>query len=105
MDTDIHERDDEGRTPLHFAAEEGDTAEVIALIRAGADPDAKDNWDGAPLHVAALLGFMDIVTALIKAGADLEAKDRLGLTALHLQWRKTAAYEETFNAAAYVPKS
>ena len=42
-----HERDADGATPLHYAAEAGDRAVVAALLDAGADINARDGRFGA----------------------------------------------------------
>ena len=69
--------------PLHWAAIEGDTAEVKRLIAAGADLTATETlWGGErALHWAAH-GGSGAVRALIAAGAALEARDDDGETAL-----------------------
>ena len=69
--------------PLHWAAVEGDVAEVKRLIAAGADLTATETlWGGErALHWAAH-GGSGVVRALIAAGAALEARDDDGDTAL-----------------------
>ena len=42
-----------GWTPLHLVAEKGHTETALALIKAGADINAKENIGGTPLHYAA----------------------------------------------------
>lgn len=82
---EVNARDDQDRTPLHWAAGHSpDPALVEALIAAGADPGARADNGATPLHWAA--GYNDnpaIITALLRAGADLHATDRIGATALH----------------------
>ena len=79
-------------TPLHWAAKFNDNALVIkTLLEAGADPMARDSWEGTPLHFAA--GHSNnpaIIEALLKAGADLDVRNDDGETPL-------------FYAAAYNP--
>ena len=41
-----------GRTPLHYAAANGDDEEVLRLLDAGADAKAKDDSGWTPLHFA-----------------------------------------------------
>ncbi len=55
---------------LHYAACFGDAATVAALLKAGADVDAKDADGVTPLHEAVRRGHADIVRALVDAGAD-----------------------------------
>ena len=80
----LNAKDKYGATPMHQAAWEGRTDIVEALIKAGADKDAKDNILGnTPLHRAALWGETKTVQALIAAGADKEAKNEYGNTPMH----------------------
>ncbi|MBC6403090.1 MAG: ankyrin repeat domain-containing protein [Hyphomonadaceae bacterium] len=93
-----------GWTPLHFAARYGTTETVVALIKAGADIEARaedisyndgqmmfmrggtrDGW--TPLYLAARYGTTETVAALIKAGADVNARAAGGLTPLHFAAR------------------
>ena len=72
---------------LHWAALEGDVAEVKRLIAAGADVNATETLYGGEraLHWAAFGGAGNAggaVRALIAAGAALEARDDDGETAL-----------------------
>jgi ankyrin repeat protein len=59
-----------GRTPLHAAAEVGDTAGIEALLEDGAKVDAADAVGYTPLHVACIGGHEAAVEALLKAGAN-----------------------------------
>ena len=71
-----------GRTPLHYAAVDGATAEAVRLLAVGADPAAADDNGWTPLHFAAQAGSCDIVRALIAAGATVDARDSYGNTPL-----------------------
>ncbi len=58
-------------TALHSAvADEGDSESALALIAAGADPNAKQRHGWTPLHAAAQTGDRMVVAALLAAGAD-----------------------------------
>jgi ankyrin repeat protein len=46
-------------TPLHDAARSGTPANIAALVKAGADINARDKNGMAPLHVAAARGTHD----------------------------------------------
>ena len=60
-------------TPLHTAAQQGDTAKVSELLGAGADPNAREPGDNTtPLHWAAARQNAEIVGALLDAGADAQ---------------------------------
>src|SRR5215475_7947908 len=49
----VHALDDGGRTPLFYAAKDGDSSIVDELMRRGANPNAQDNNSETPLHFAA----------------------------------------------------
>jgi len=62
---------DRGTTALQVAASQGHTQVVQALLRAGADPNAK-NGDGLSLLVQAVRSeSLPVVRALLGAGADV----------------------------------
>jgi ankyrin repeat protein len=77
---DVNTRGRYGRTPLLEAINDGDTAVVQALIRAGADVNAADSGNIHPLQMAA--GRLDakpaIVEALLRAGANPCARTHTG---------------------------
>jgi ankyrin repeat protein len=77
----VHQRNYEGLTPLMYAAEHsGDPRILSALIKAGAEVDAKerlhhgDNGWTALMFAAAKAENPEILSVLIDAGADLEAE-------------------------------
>jgi truncated hemoglobin YjbI len=79
--------DGSGRTPLFCAANEclgaSGSAVAAALLRHGADADARDRVKrGTPLHAAARRGSVAVAATLLDGGADLEARDRSGDTPL-----------------------
>ena len=55
-----------------------------ALVKAKADPNAKNESGQTALMFAALTGKVKMVEYLISAGADLRAKDKEGNTPLSL---------------------
>jgi len=71
-------------TPLHFAAQAGQTDVVEYLIAHGADVDAKNSSDETPLHAAAAKGHKEIVELLIAKGAEVNAENMRGKTPLQL---------------------
>ena len=83
---DPNARDEDGLTPLHYAATESETPAIVtALVRAGSNPNARDEKGRTPLHYAVLKSTTPaVVTALVKAGADLNARSKSGATPLHL---------------------
>ncbi|MFC1654798.1 ankyrin repeat domain-containing protein [Myxococcota bacterium] len=71
-------------TPLHILACAGDQAGIaLSLVKAGADPNARDRWGRTPLHWFAMDGDCEAVDVLIDAGADPDAQDLDGFTPLH----------------------
>src|SRR5262245_26447567 len=58
-------------TPLHEAAEMGDTGRVIALLEEGADIEARDWRDHTPLLAAASADFALLRKMMRKVEADL----------------------------------
>jgi ankyrin repeat protein len=80
----LGDQDEFGRSAIHYAAANGDTAEVARLLASGADPGEPDAIQFTPLHFAAQEQHPDVVELLLKAGADVSATDRWGNTPL---WR------------------
>ena len=80
-------------TPLHYAASNENPAVVQALIKAGADPNARDDDKETPLHRAASNENPAVVQALIKAGADPKARNDDKETPLHyaVRWNENPA--------------
>jgi ankyrin repeat protein len=77
------------------AATRNETPEVIAaLIKAGADADAKDNDGWTPLSHSARYGENPgAIAALVAAGADVNAKNEYGVTPLMLAMGRGGAAE------------
>jgi len=74
MSEDLEERDEEGRTALRRACEDGDLEEAQSLIDKGANIEAEDNINGwSPLVIASWKGHEPIVRLLIDKGANIEA--------------------------------
>ncbi|MDQ1314660.1 MAG: uncharacterized protein QG662_769 [Pseudomonadota bacterium] len=67
---------------LFAAARSGDTAQIQALLAAGADHATADEAGETALMHAAHSGQVAAVQALLAAGADVNAKSQLGWTAL-----------------------
>lgn len=68
----VHARDMDGSTPLHYAVRgaSDDAADtILALIGAGADPNAKDDAGYTPLDVAMQLGIAAYAKILNDNGA------------------------------------
>jgi cytohesin len=81
---DPNATDNDGMTPLHFAAADANASFSRALIAAGARANATDSRGRTPLHLVPFLNDVYSLTALlIEHGANPGLQDRLGRTALH----------------------
>lgn len=72
-----------GRTPLWWAAREGNVAQVRALATR-AEIDVADSDGEAPLHAAARAGSVAVVSELLNRGADPHRAALYGVTPLML---------------------
>jgi ankyrin repeat protein len=63
------------REQLHIAAQDGDVAEVVRLLKAGYQPNVFDDISRTPLHYAAEHGHLQVMEVLIASGADVNAHD------------------------------
>ncbi|KAH6877086.1 hypothetical protein B0T10DRAFT_566417 [Thelonectria olida] len=68
-------RDYWSKTPLHFAANFGQSDIIDELLNKGAAiDDGKEKFLATPLHMAAAEGHVKVTEKLLKRGADLNAK-------------------------------
>ena len=77
---DFGPRNDEGATPLHFAARGNAWKTMLELIRQGADIHARTIYERTLLHFAALGNAREVAMKLIELGADFTATDDAGQT-------------------------
>ena len=69
------------RTPLHLAIIRGNLPIVRALIKAGANKNAKDFDENTPLHLASEFGHFECIIYLVKeCQADPLPKNKFGYT-------------------------
>lgn len=94
----LDEQDEDGRTPLHLAALNGDVETIKVLMKNGADIDIQDKYDGnTALHFAANSACAEAVKTLVENGADVNIQDKYGKTALILFASKYHDNRETIN--------
>jgi ankyrin repeat protein len=88
-------RDAGGTTPLLHAAGKGHYSLVVALHRAGADPDGTDCGGRTPLGIAVNEGHIQVAEYLIYSGAKVNKRDDLGTPPLYYAAHsgKTAAVQ------------
>ncbi|KXX76648.1 Ankyrin repeat domain-containing protein 50, partial [Madurella mycetomatis] len=79
----VDSKDNNGRTPLSWAASNGHHTVAKLLLDSGADPNSKDGNGRAPLLYAAENGHEDVIKRLLVEKANVNAQDNIGFTALH----------------------
>jgi ankyrin repeat protein len=87
-DADINKADDDdddGRTPLFFASEEGRLEVVQALLHMeGIDINKADVYGWTPFYIASEKGHLEVVQALLgKDGIDINKADNDGMSPLY----------------------
>jgi uncharacterized protein len=88
-----------GMAPLHFAARQGQSDAVRALLEAGADINQRAVGDNStPVLIAAVNGNFDLAKMLLDKGADPNIAQHNGVTplyaALNCQWAAKALYPQ-----------
>jgi ankyrin repeat protein len=73
-----------GRTELHYAARDNDSAAMRRLLAQGSNPSAADDEGWTPLHFAAHENAAEATRLLLEAGATVDVRDAHGNTPL---WR------------------
>jgi ankyrin repeat protein len=84
---DVNQRDWEGASPLHRAAEGSGAESVALLLEAGADLLAVNNISEGVCHFAAKNTNVDVMSTLIARGADFNAADGTHSTPGHVATR------------------
>eukprot|EP00698_Gefionella_okellyi_P001508 TRINITY_DN11440_c0_g1_i1.p1 TRINITY_DN11440_c0_g1~~TRINITY_DN11440_c0_g1_i1.p1 ORF type:complete len:454 (-),score=106.95 TRINITY_DN11440_c0_g1_i1:34-1395(-) len=81
----LQQKDRNGLTWLHIAAQYNRLAIIRKLIALGLDVNCtSQDTLYTPLHEACLFGFTEVAEALLAAGASVHSKNDSGMTALHL---------------------
>jgi ankyrin repeat protein len=79
-----HSKDDQGRSPLHLAAAQGNAESATELLVLGVDADIPDEFGRTPLHAAARMGHVVLVRMLLAKGAKADTQDLGGFRAADL---------------------
>ncbi|KAL4635128.1 ankyrin repeat and SAM domain-containing protein 6 [Arapaima gigas] len=74
--------DEEGNTPLQFAAAGGHEKLVRFLLRKGASVDRRNHYGWSALMQAARFGHVNVAHILLENGAEINAKNRMGASVL-----------------------
>ena len=90
----IHAKDQDGFTALHWAAWSGMPHSVAMLVKAGLDINEKEANGYTPLMLAAMRGDDAVVKVLLQLGADTAAVNAESKTAAQLADEKGAAYDK-----------
>ncbi|XP_054723708.1 ankyrin repeat and protein kinase domain-containing protein 1-like [Uloborus diversus] len=77
-------QDNNGMTPLHFAAENNCVEIVSKLLAAGVSTRIQNRSGWTPLHVALKIMKDDAAEVLIQADNKIDIQDQYGLSPLHL---------------------
>jgi ankyrin repeat protein len=88
LSSDVHGKNKDGLTHLHFAVLDGRESDVRRIVGLGADVNAKNNDGWTPLHIASWKGHESLVRLLVELGADVYAKTNDGLMPLHIASEK-----------------
>lgn len=92
---DIHQPDNQGNTPLHYAAEHGSISHIQYLLEKGAKTDVQNKAGQTPLHVLLggrynnIDGLLTSTKLLLDNGNDLNTPDANGSTPFATAFRKT----------------
>jgi ankyrin repeat protein len=78
----VGERDQGGRTALHYAALSNDVTEAKRRLASGDDPNGADHKGFTPLHFAAQEGSLEVARLLLDHGAAVDPPNQFGNTPL-----------------------
>jgi ankyrin repeat protein len=94
----VDEVDEDGDTPLHQAAYDGQLKVVTYLVSKGANVNARNVFDETPLFVAVMNNQLEVVQYLCQQGADLSITNLEGETALDAAEGDVALWLEHYAA-------
>ena len=82
-ETKQKEKNEEGWTPLHKAAEEGKDSKCKLIMDNVEDKNPKDDFGWTPLHLAAWEGHLSVCQLIVNNVEDKNPKKKNGYTPLH----------------------
>jgi uncharacterized protein len=88
----VFNKDNDGRSPLHWAANSGHKDVVELLLTNKAEVNAKDNNGGTPLLYATAGGRWNVAQLLLANKAEVNAKDNDGRSPLH--WAASMGHKD-----------
>ena len=91
LGADVNKGDDNGLTPVHYAAQENSVDAIRVLHELGGDVNEGDDDGDTPVHYAALENSVDVIRVLHELGGDVSKEDDGGRTPLHSAARKNSA--------------
>lgn len=82
LGVDVNAHDNNGWTPLHFAAQAQSFTVAKILIEHGSNIETKDTFGNTPLFRAVFnsQGKGDVIKLLLKSGADPESRNNNGVS-------------------------
>jgi ankyrin repeat protein len=80
---DVDQPEPDGMTPLHYSVLNNDLAVTQALLRAGADVNARTRYEVSPIYLAAQNGSAELTRLLLDNGANANGVYREGERVLH----------------------
>jgi ankyrin repeat protein len=86
LDLDVNAVDVNGSTALHYAVigSQDEPEEVAALLKRGANIEARDHWGQTPLIFAVHYNLTRSIQVLLDRGANVNAESFEGWTALDI---------------------
>ncbi len=78
----INQRDANGKTAAHYAAENGSVRALSFLSQHGLEVNVLDKNEVTPLMLAAGAGELEAIEFLLKSGAEADLRDKMGKFAL-----------------------